>query len=86
MPIPGESVNDFIYSAENLRYSEWKRKFALFPVTTLSKERVWLRYVYKRKRWLLVEPPQFPVNSFKKYEYATAEDLLRLKLGVDLSS
>ena len=82
MPMPGENVNDFIYSAENIRFSEWKKTFAFLPVTTISNQRVWLKFVYKRKRWLLVEPPQFPVNKFRKIEYATVDEILRIKLGL----
>lgn len=75
MPIPGHNVNDFIYSAANLKCTKWKKTFAFLPVTTITKQRVWLKTVYKRRRWMIVEPPQFPVNKFRRVEYATSDEI-----------
>lgn len=80
MPIPGQHANDYIYSADNIRYSEWKKVFAFFPVITITKHTVWLKTVYKRRRWMLVEPPQFPRHKFNKVEYATQDELIMMKL------
>lgn len=80
MPIPGENVNDFIYSADNIEYGEWQKKFAWWPVRTVTKQVVWMRTVYTRTKRLKVEPPQFPVNSFNKREWATWEQITEYKL------
>lgn len=80
MPIPGETVNDFIYSADNLTYTKWRKTFALFPVTTIKGNRVWFRIVYTRMRKHKVEPPQFPVGALTKRQWATLDEILEAKL------
>lgn len=75
MPIPGHNVNDFIHSAANLKYTKWEKTFAFLPVTTITKQWVWMKTVYKRRRWMLIEPPQFPVNKFRGVEYATSDEI-----------
>jgi hypothetical protein len=73
-------AGDFIYSVGNIRYSEWKKTFAIIPKKTVNKKTVWMRTLYKRKRWMHVEPPQFPVNSFNRVEFATWDEILRYEL------
>jgi len=73
-------ANDFIYSDKNIQYSEWKKTFAFTPKKTVSKKTVWMKTLYKRKRWMMVEPPQFPINKFRRVEYATWDEILRLEL------
>ena len=80
MPMPGESAHDYIYSADNVIYSEWEKYFVLLPVKTVSGKRVWFRNVYTRTRRMRVEPPQFPVGKFKKREWATWEEIAYYKL------
>lgn len=73
-------AGDFIHSDKNIRYSEWKKTFAIIPKKTVNKKTVWMRTLYKRKRWMLIEPPQFPVNSFNRVEFATWDEILRYEL------
>ena len=73
-------ASDYINSEGNLRFTEWEKTFVLTPKVTISGKKVWLRTVYKRQRWLHIEPPQFPVDSFRKTEYAEWEDILNLKM------
>jgi len=81
MPIPGETANDFIYSSDNIVYSEWKKTFAFLPVTTKSGKKVWFRKVYVRTRKMRVEPPQFPVNKFNRKEWATSQEIVYHELS-----
>ena len=81
MPIPGETSSDYIYSAENIVYGEWKKYFVLLPVKTVSGRRVWFRSVYTRTRHPRVEPPQFRVGQFKSREWATWEEIAQYKLS-----
>ena len=76
----GSIAGDYINSEENLRTTDWKKTFALTPKITISGNKVWLKTIYKRQRWLHIEPPQFPVNSFNKTEYAEWEEILNLKM------
>jgi hypothetical protein len=80
MPIPGENVNDYIYSAENLIYTAWKKRFAFFPVTTVKGNKVWLRVLYTRMRKHRMEPPQFPVGSLTKRQWATMDEIIEMRL------
>lgn len=75
MPTPGHNANDFIYSPDNIRRTKWKKTFAWLPVTTITKQHVWLKTVYKRRRWMIVEPPQFAINKFRRVEYATSDEI-----------
>jgi len=88
MPMPGEENNavDYIYSADNLLYSEWKKKFLLLPrKSTFSKKRIWLEFAYTRTRKMKVNPPQFPINHLNRREWATADELMYHKLtGLDV--
>ena len=71
---------DYINSEKNLRFSKWEKTFAIKPQKTISGKIVWLKTIYKRRRWMHIEPPQFPVNTFNKIEYAEWEDILNLKM------
>ena len=71
---------DYINSEKNLRFSKWEKTFAIKPQKTISGKIVWLKTIYKRRRWMHIEPPQFPVNTFNKVEYAEWEDILNLKM------
>lgn len=73
-------AGDYIYSEENLRTTEWKKTFALTPKITISGNKVWFKKLFKRNRWLHIEPPQFPKDSFSKTEYAEWEEILNLKM------
>jgi hypothetical protein len=82
MPMPGEENNavDYIYSANNLQYTEWKKRFAIFPKKTIKGNSVWLRFVYTRMRKHIVEPPQFPRGALTKRQWATLEEIFEMKL------
>lgn len=71
---------DYINSEDNLRYTEWKKTFVLFPKDTISGNKIWLTKAFKRQRWLHIEPPQFPVHHFNKTEYATFDEIFNLKM------
>ena len=73
------TAGDYINSQHNLRFTKWKKTFVIFPKTTVSGNRIWLKTCWKRRRWMHVEPPQFPVKHFNKTEYAELSDLLTLK-------
>jgi hypothetical protein len=73
-------AGDYINSEDNLRTTDWKKTFAFTPKITITGNKVWFKTIYKRKRWLHIEPPQFPVNSFNKTEYAEWEEILNLKM------
>ena len=73
-------ASDYINNEDNLRYTKWKKTFAIKPQKTISGKIVWLKMIYKRRRWLHIEPPQFPKDSFNKIEYAEWEDILNLKM------
>ena len=76
----GNVAGDYIHNKNNLRYSEWRKIFAFFPKRTEGGKRIWLTFLYRRRRWLHIEPPQFPRSSFDKIEYATWEEVVRFKL------
>ena len=76
----GNVARDFIHSKDNLRYSEWRKIFAFLPKKTEGGKRKWLTFLYPRKRWLHIEPPQFPKSSFDKIEYATWDEVVRFRL------
>lgn len=76
----GSIAGDYINSEDNLRTTDWKKIFAFTPKITITGNKVWLKTIYKRERWLHIEPPQFPVNSFNKTEYAEWDEILNLKM------
>ncbi len=82
MPIPGEgnTVADFLHSPDNVIKTEWERHFVLWPRTSVTKKRIWLRYAYRRTVRMRVELPQLPVNSSHRVEWATWEEILQAKL------
>lgn len=82
MPIPGDgnSVADFLHSPDNLEVTEWKRKFVLWPKTSVTKQRIWLRYAFTRTVKMRIELPQLPVDSSRRVEWATWEDIAHMKL------
>lgn len=88
MPIPGESGNavDYIYSADNLIYSDWKKTFVLFPRrSTFNKSLIWFRVGYTRTRKMKIDPPQFPRHHLNRTEWATPDEMVYLKLkGIDI--
>lgn len=53
------------------QYTEWKKIFAWKPVKTKSGNKVWLQFVYKRKRTVPWTPPQFPPKAFDQIQYET---------------
>ena len=55
------------------KYTKWQKVFAWRPIKTLSEQRVWLKYVYRRERTIDWTPPQFPEGSFDRIEYETIE-------------
>ena len=73
-------ASDYINNEGNLRFTKWKKTFAFTPKITITGKKVWLKTLYKRKRWLHVEPPQFPKDHFHGTEYAEWEDILNLKM------
>lgn len=82
MPIPGDgnSVADFLHSADNLEVSEWKRKFVLWPKTSVTKQRIWLCYAFTRTVKMKIELPQLPVDSSRRVEWATWDEIAYMKL------
>lgn len=82
MPIPGDgnSVADFLHSSDNLEVSEWKRKFVLWPKTSVTKQRIWLRYAFTRTVKMKIELPQLPVDSSRRVEWATWDEIAYMKL------
>jgi hypothetical protein len=84
MTMQKHNAVDYLHSADNLVYTPWKRIFAWFPVTTISKNKVWLSYVFQRKRKIKLSIPQFPDSKFNRTEYATLENIFERKLkGLD---
>lgn len=82
---PGEKMTnhnavDYLHSAENLQYTRWYKSFAWCPVTTINKERVWMRTIYKRVRTIRTSIPPFPDSKFRKTEYATLQDVWQIQL------
>ena len=76
----GNNAVDFLYSEDNLVYTDWFKTFALWPTLTLTGERVWMRSVYYRWKTMRYDIPQFPKEHFTKREYATLEQILDRKL------
>jgi hypothetical protein len=76
----GGIAGDFINSEDNLITTKWEKTFAFTPKKTITGKKVWFKKLFKRKTRLKVEPPQFPVNSFNKTEYAEWEEILNLKM------
>ena len=76
----GNNAVDFLYSEDNLVYTDWIKTFAVWPTTTLTGERVWLRSVYYRWKTMRYDIPQFPKEHFTKREYATLEQILERRL------
>lgn len=52
--------------------SPWKKIFALWPVTTVSKERVWLRQIYKRRVDIYIDN-----DLERRIEYGTLFDIIK---------
>ena len=71
---------DYLFSADNIMYTEWEKRFAWLPVKTLSGKTVWFRSVYTRKRMLLDDIPQLPINALNKLEHATLDEILSRRL------
>lgn len=71
---------DYLFSTDNIVYTEWQKRFAWLPVKTLSGKTVWLRTVYTRERKLIDDIPQFPVSALNKLEHATLDQILSRKL------
>ena len=76
----GNNAVDFLYSEDNLVYTDWFKTFAVWPTSTITGERVWLRSVYYRWKTMRYDIPQFPKEHFTKREYATLEQILDRKL------
>lgn len=78
------NVADYIHSPRNIVYSSWVKTFAWLPVTTMDKQKVWLKPVYRRERKLLQDIPQFPVKALDQTQWATLDYILERKLeGLD---
>lgn len=87
MPMPGEENNavDYIYSRHNLIFSPWEKRFVIFPKTSISNKRIFLQMAYTRTRKMKVNPPQFPIHHMNRREWATADELVYLRLkGIDV--
>tara|TARA_B100001057_G_C22607673_1_gene855318 strand:- start:421 stop:684 length:264 start_codon:yes stop_codon:yes gene_type:complete len=82
VPIPGDgnSVADYLHSSDNVIKTEWEKKFVLWPRTSVTKKRIWLRYAYRREVKMRIELPQLPVNSSHRVEWATWDEIAFLKL------
>lgn len=63
------------------KYTKWQKVFAWRPIKTVGGERVWLKYVYKRKRHVEWTPPQFPPKAFDRIEYETIENVITKTLS-----
>jgi hypothetical protein len=74
-------IADYLHSADNVIYSEWKVTFAWLPKRTIAGNKVWLRKVYRRRRTLLHDLPQFPVNAMERIQYATLEEIVERSLN-----
>ena len=71
----------FLYSEDNLVYTDWFKTFAVFGLLKHSQEKeVWFRSVYYRWKTMRYDIPQFPKEHFTKREYATLEQILDRKL------
>lgn len=78
------NVVDYLFSADNLKYTPWQKTFVFLPVKTISKQSVWFTWVYWRQRSIKHSIPQFPDRMFEKTEYATLQDILERKFrGLD---
>jgi len=76
----GHNAVDYIHSSENVVYSDWVKTFVLLPVTTIHGNKVWFRNVYRRRRKLLADIPQFPVNALDRVQYATIDEIIERRL------
>jgi len=65
----------------DVQYTPWKKKFIWWPTKTVSGDKVWLKYVYVRKRIVQWTPPQFPPDAFNRIEYETVENVVMRKLS-----
>lgn len=70
---------DYLHSADNVMYTEWLEMFAFIPRETVTGNRVWMRKIYTRRRTLLQDLPQFPVNAMDQNQYATLEEIMDRK-------
>ena len=85
--MPGEQNNivDYIYSPDNVVYSKWKKKFVIIPKITITNKKIKFCWAYTRTRKFKIDPPQFPIHHMNRREWATADELVYLKLkGLDL--
>jgi hypothetical protein len=76
----GNNAADYIYSADNLVYTPWEKYFVILPVTSINNKRIWFKWAYTRIRKHKVEPPQFPVGSLTKRQWATWDEIVELKM------
>lgn len=76
----GNNAADYIYSADNLIYTPWKKYFVLFPVQSITGKRIWLQTAYTRLRKHKTEPPQFPIGALTKRQWATWDEIVDTKL------
>lgn len=58
--------------ARQIVKSPWKKTFALWPVTTVGKERVWLSRIYKRRVDIYVDN-----DRERRIEYGTLFDIIK---------
>ena len=72
----GNNAVDFLYSDDNMIYTSWFKTFALWPIKTVSGNRVWFRQIFYRWKTMKYDIPQFPKEHFNKREYATLEEIL----------
>ena len=71
---------DYINSEHNMRYTEWKKTFVLFPKKTITGRKIWFCKAFKRDSWMHIEPPQFPVGTFNKVQFATFDEIFNMKM------
>ena len=65
----------------DVQYTEWKKTFAWLPKKTISGDKIWLKYLYYRKRIVAWTPPQFKPNEFDRLEYESIENVIMRKLS-----
>lgn len=59
------------YVARKIETSPWQRWFAWHPVTTIAKQRMWMKPVYRRCINTYVD-----YDNWKRYEYADIFDVI----------
>lgn len=60
-----------IWSRQTVK-SPWKKSFALWPITTVSKKRVWLGQIYKRRVDIYIDN-----DRERRIEYGTLFDIIK---------